>query len=138
MSSPSLQKIANEGQIAAAYLQAVMPVSWRFLYCKAVTKIGKGDFAQLDPQLDADGGRAYGIIISASKLNREGNWKDAVWGRVLHEMMHLRLWDLWHALSPDKSTIKPVDDLVEEACESVEIFARFCRASYEKMLATKD
>ena len=109
---PSKEEVQAEAAIALEYLLKVIPVSWKFAGFKTVNNRTIKSRADIDK--GADGGPSYKLVYSMSEL--DDNWRLKVWTRTVHELTHVRLYDIEQ------------DEDVEKMCET------YCEISESLMM----
>jgi hypothetical protein len=135
----TLEDIRIEAEFALQVLQVVLPVSWKYKGVKVSTKYIREDGEQAiainKMVVGADGGRCFVCHISTKLIGDSPNWKDIVWQRCTHEHTHLRLYSKAEAMSSSGAHPQLLKELVEEACESTEAFAKALRMASQDVLA---
>ena len=109
---PNKEEVLAEAAIALEYLLKVLPVNWKFAGFKTVNNRTIKSRADIDK--GADGGPSYKLVYSMSEL--DDNWRLKVWTRTVHELTHVRLYDIEQ------------DEDVEKMCET------YCEISESLMM----
>jgi hypothetical protein len=122
---PSKEEFIAEATLAFGELSKLLPVSWRLNEIRVV-KTMKAKTCKTDFDYGTDGGRTITLVFSMEKLLPD--WRDSVWTRTGHELVHIRLIDL-HDKADEEHSEKSIEALVEEASCCVEKFIMEYRKS---------